>query len=129
MLVLAISFLVSYIFALLIVRYKHLHAHLTSDSDLTGVQKFHVTAVPRVGGVAIIFGVLLALSARYFQNTDVGTFGLLLVVSSLPAFIFGLAEDLTKKVKVRVRLLATFSSAGLAGYFLNAWLSSVQIFG
>ena len=30
---------------------------------------------------------------------------------------------------VRVRLLATVASAGLAGYLLNAWLSSVQIFG
>jgi UDP-N-acetylmuramyl pentapeptide phosphotransferase/UDP-N-acetylglucosamine-1-phosphate transferase len=32
-------------------------------------------------------------------------------------------------VGVRARLLATVASAGLAGYFLNAWLSSVQILG
>jgi UDP-GlcNAc:undecaprenyl-phosphate/decaprenyl-phosphate GlcNAc-1-phosphate transferase len=127
--VLAISFLISLLFTLLIVRYNHLHAHLTSDSDLSGVQKFHAIAVPRVGGVAIIFGILFALSVRYFQNAEVGLFGLLLIVSALPAFLFGLAEDFTKKVGVRIRLLATFASAGLAGYLLNAWLSSVQIFG
>jgi UDP-N-acetylmuramyl pentapeptide phosphotransferase/UDP-N-acetylglucosamine-1-phosphate transferase len=82
-----------------------------------------------VGGIAIFLGVLLALSARYFQNTEVGTFGLLLLFAALPAFISGLTEDLTKKVGVRIRLLATILSAGLAGYFLNAWLNSVQILG
>lgn len=127
--VLALSFIASFVFVLLIVRYNHLHAHLTADSDLSGVQKFHAISVPRVGGVAIIFGILLALCVRYFQNTEVGTFGLMLVISAMPAFIFGLAEDLTKKVGVRIRLLATVASAGLAGYLLNAWLSSVQILG
>ncbi len=127
--VFAISFSVSMLFALFIVRYNHLHAHITSDSDLSGIQKFHTIAVPRVGGVAIIFGILFALSVCYFQNAEVGLFGLILIVSALPAFIFGLAEDLTKKVGVRTRLLGTFASAGLAGYLLNAWLNSVQIFG
>lgn len=127
--VLALSFLISFFVALLVIRYSHLHPHLTADSDLLGVQKFHTSPVPRIGGVAIILGVLLALCLRYFQNLEVGTFGLLLIVSALPAFFSGLIEDLTKKVGVRIRLLATVASAGLAGYFLNAWLNSVQIFG
>jgi UDP-N-acetylmuramyl pentapeptide phosphotransferase/UDP-N-acetylglucosamine-1-phosphate transferase len=127
--VFAVSFLASLMLALWIVRYSHLHAHLTADSDLSGVQKFHHIAVPRVGGIAVFFGVLLALGLRYFENTEVGYFGLLLIVSALPAFLSGVIEDLTKKVGVRIRLLATILSAGLAGYFLNAWLSNVQILG
>ncbi|MEY4495557.1 MAG: hypothetical protein RL744_621 [Pseudomonadota bacterium] len=127
--VLALSFLVSLLTALWVVRYSHLHARFTADSDLSGVQKFHTVAVPRVGGVGIFIGILLALSMRYFQNTEVGTFGLLLIAASLPAFLSGLIEDLTKKVGVRLRLLATVASAGCAGIFLNAWLSSVQILG
>jgi UDP-N-acetylmuramyl pentapeptide phosphotransferase/UDP-N-acetylglucosamine-1-phosphate transferase len=82
-----------------------------------------------VGSVAIILGVFLALSVRYFQNTEVGTFGLLLLLSASPAFLSGLTEDITKKVGVKIRLLATVLSAGLAGDFLNAGLSSVQILG
>ena len=112
-----------------VVRYSHLHAHLTADSDLSGVQKFHTVAVPRVGGIGIFFGMLLALLMRYFQSAEVGTFGLLLIAAGLPAFISGLTEDLTKRVGVRARLLATVASAGLAGYLLNAWLNSVQILG
>lgn len=127
--VLVISFLVSLLATLCIVRYSHLHSRFTADSDLTGVQKFHAVAVPRVGGIGIFLGSLLAIFVRYFQNSEVGIFGLLLVASSFPAFLSGLIEDLTKKVGVRVRLLATAASAGFAGYFLNAWLTSVQLLG
>jgi UDP-N-acetylmuramyl pentapeptide phosphotransferase/UDP-N-acetylglucosamine-1-phosphate transferase len=127
--VLVLSFVVCLLSSLWIVRSNHLHARFTADSDLSGVQKFHTVAVPRIGGVGIIFGVFLALLARYFQNAEVGTFGLLLVASALPAFLSGLVEDITKKVGIKIRLLATVLSAGLAGYFLNAWLNSVQILG
>ncbi|QWD09494.1 glycosyl transferase [Polynucleobacter paneuropaeus] len=127
--VLAISFLISLAVNLWIVRYSHLHARYTADSDLLGIQKFHVSAVPRIGGLAIILAVFLALLVRHFQNVEVGSFGLLLMAASLPAFLSGLAEDITKKVGVRFRLLATMVSAGLAGYFLHAWLTSVQILG
>ncbi len=127
--VLVLSFLISLLVTLWVVRYSHLHSHLTADSDFSGVQKFHTTAVPRVGGVGIFLGILLALLMRFFQHTEVGTFGLLLIAASLPAFLSGLIEDITKRVGVRARLLATATSAGLAGYLLNAWLSSVQILG
>ena len=127
--VLVLSFLVSLLTTLWVVRYSHLHARFTADSDLSGVQKFHTVAVPRVGGIGIFLGVLLALSMRYFQNAEVGAFGLSLIAASLPAFLSGLIEDLTKRVGVRARLLATMASAGIAGYFLNAWLNSVQLLG
>ena len=127
--VLVLSFLISLLVTLWIVRYSYLHVRFTADSDLSGVQKFHTVAVPRVGGIGIFLGVLLALSMRYFQSAEVGIFGLLLIAVSLPAFLSGLIEDLTKRVGVRVRLFATIASAGLAGYFLNAWLNSVQILG
>uniref|UniRef100_B1XTG4 Glycosyl transferase family 4 n=1 Tax=Polynucleobacter necessarius subsp. necessarius (strain STIR1) TaxID=452638 RepID=B1XTG4_POLNS len=126
---LAISFLISFLVILLLVRYNHLHSHFSADSDLGGIQKFHTVAVPRVGGIGIILGASIALLVRYFQSPEVGVFGLLLVLSSLPAFLSGLAEDVTKRVGVKTRLLLTMGSAGLAGYFLNSWLSTLQIIG
>ncbi len=127
--VLILAFVFSLIIVSLIVRYSHLHNHLTADSDLSSVQKFHTIAVPRVGGLAILSGILIALSVRYFQSAEVAILGFLLIIAALPAFIFGFAEDLTKKVGVRNRLLGTIASAGLAGYLLDSWLTSVQIFG
>ena len=127
--VLATSFLISLLMTLLVVRYNHLHARFTADSDIVGVQKFHAIPVPRIGGLGVFFGLLVAFAIRYLQNSDVGSFGLLLLACSLPAFILGFAEDLTKQVGVKVRLLATIISAILTGYFLGGWLTSVQLLG
>lgn len=126
---LIISFLATFLSVFWIVRYNHLHARYTADSDLSGVQKFHSVPVPRVGGAGLFLGVLVALGSRYFQNNLVGIFGLTLVLSSLPAFLAGLLEDVTKNVGVKVRLLATMLSAVFAGYLLDGWLTSVQLFG
>ncbi|QWE22958.1 glycosyltransferase family 4 protein [Polynucleobacter sp. AP-Jannik-300A-C4] len=127
--VLAVSFLCSLLISLWVLRFSHIHSRFTADSDLSGVQKFHAIAVPRIGGVGIFVGVLLALCVRYFQNSSVDHFGLLLIFSALPAFLIGLLEDVTKRVEVKVRLLACMASAGLAGYLFNAWLGGLQIFG
>lgn len=123
------AFLVSLIVTFFIVRFGHVHAAFTADHDMSGVQKFHAVPVPRVGGFGLFFGVLLALLFRYFQSAEVGTFGLMLLLGALPAFLSGFVEDLTKCIGVKVRLMATGLSAVLTGYLLGAWLSSVQIFG
>jgi UDP-N-acetylmuramyl pentapeptide phosphotransferase/UDP-N-acetylglucosamine-1-phosphate transferase len=127
--VLIISFLISLLSIFWIVRYNHLHARYTSDSDIYGVQKFHTTPVPRIGGAGLFLAVLLALASRYFENNLVGMFGILLLLSALPAFLAGLLEDLTKSVGVKFRLIATMLSAVFAGFFLDGWLTSVQILG
>jgi len=127
--VLTVSFLISLLVIFLIIRYGNFHARFTADSDIAGVQKFHSIPVPRVGGLGISLGLLAAFLFRYFQNTEVGSFGLWLLVSCLPVFIFGLAEDFTKSIGVKVRLFASIVSALLAGYILGAWLTSVQLLG
>jgi UDP-N-acetylmuramyl pentapeptide phosphotransferase/UDP-N-acetylglucosamine-1-phosphate transferase len=126
---LVFAFLISLAANFFIVRYKNLHLHLTADSDISGVQKFHVLPVPRIGGAGIFLGVLGAFSFRYFQNAEVGLFGLLLIFASLPAFLAGFLEDITKKVGIKFRLIATILSAAIAGLLLNAWLTSIQVFG
>lgn len=126
---LIIAFFISFASIFFIVRYSHLHLHLTADSDLFGIQKFHAEVVPRIGGIGIIFGVFCAFLFRSLQNNEVGSFGLMLVFCALPAFLAGFFEDITKRVGIKFRLLATFFSAGLAGAFLNSWLTSIQIIG
>ncbi len=51
-----VGFLISFLTALVLVRYAHLHERFSGDHDLHGVQKFHFTTVPRIGGVAIMLG-------------------------------------------------------------------------
>lgn len=127
--VLAVSFLASLLITLWLIRSNHLHSKFSSDSDTTGIQKFHTQIVPRIGGIGILIGLLISLLVRRFENEVVGNFGLLLIASSLPAFLFGFLEDITKKVGVKVRLIASFIAAAIAGQFLGGWLTSVQVLG
>jgi UDP-N-acetylmuramyl pentapeptide phosphotransferase/UDP-N-acetylglucosamine-1-phosphate transferase len=50
-----------------------------------------------------------------------------ILLSGMPAFIFGLAEDLTKRVSVRTRLLATLSCACIGWYITGHTLTSLDI--
>lgn len=124
---LVVSFLVSLIFTFLIVRYRHLHEHVSGDHDTKGIQKFHVSSVPRVGGMGVLIGLIAALIFRWTQNQDTASIGLILVVCALPAFFIGLVEDLTKKIGIGLRLGATAVAAILSGYLLDAWLVKLDI--
>jgi len=123
-----ISFLVSLALCLLIIRYQHLHQHITGDTDLLGVQKFHGNPVPRIGGLAIFIGLIISLEVRWLEDIQVATFASYLLLAALPCFFMGLLEDLTKKIGAKERLLATMLSAAIAGILLNSWLTNVQIF-
>ena len=114
------SLVCSLVVAMLIIRYQHLHERFSLDHDLAGVQKFHVTPTPRIGGVPV-FGGFVAGALVYGFQSDFAEIGLLLA-ASLPVFVAGLVEDLTKRVSAMVRLLAAFLSAGLGVMLLNAVL-------
>lgn len=127
MVALSVAFLVSLIVTLLVLRYEHLHSHLSADHDLSGVQKFHVAPVPRVGGIGVLIGLFFGAVAQRFTETSSSNLGYLLIVATLPAFLAGLVEDLTKRVSVSKRLLATALSAALAGLMLDAWISRLAV--
>jgi len=124
-----ISLLVCGLCCLGLVRYRHLHDQFSADHDTMGVQKFHQSPVPRIGGIAIYAGLSAALLYRWTESHEIARFATIVLLSALPCFAMGLAEDLTKKIGVKERLAATFVSAGLCGYFLNAWLTNVQLIG
>lgn len=123
------AFLVSLTSCLLIIRYQHLHGHITGDNELSAPQKFHYSIVPRIGGVAILLGLLTASVVRWLQDipTDI-SLGIILACS-LPAALMGLTEDITKRISVRTRLIATVCSALLAGYYLEAWINRIDVMG
>lgn len=122
-----IAALVSWVVTLLIIRFNHLHAGLTADSDTSGVQKFHARAVPRIGGVGLLLGMLAVGLWLQYANPVIGTPMLWLLLASVPAFLGGLTEDLTKRVSVLARLLLTMVSAVLGYWLLEAGLSRLDI--
>jgi len=120
------AFCSSFIATLLIIRFKHLHSHLSADSDLTGPQKFHTKIVPRIGGIAIAVGLLLAILLR-LKNVPNSTIEVTLLICAIPTFIIGLIEDLTKKISVRKRLFFTMISAILFVHLLQAQIVRLDI--
>ena len=104
-----------FLVCLLLVLTRHRHGHLSMDHP-GEVQKFHSIPTPRVGGIGIYLGLVLA-----WQLLSVGParqlLGLILL-AGIPALLFGLAEDVTKRVGVLPRLLATMIS-GLAACLLS----------
>lgn len=122
-----IAGLVSWLIILLIIRFNHLHAGMTADAVNGGVQKFHARPVPRIGGVALFLGMLAVSLWLQFANPALGKSMLWLLLASVPAFLGGLAEDLTKQVPVLTRLLLTMISALLGYWLLEAGLIRLDI--
>lgn len=121
------AFLISLISCLLIIRYQHLHAHLTGDNKLSEPQKIHNTIVPRIGGLAILIALIFSGATHWIQDSSNGIYFFTIILSAFPAWLIGISEDLTKKIGIRTRLVITIFSALLAGYALNAWIVRIDV--
>lgn len=125
---LLIAFGVAVAVCWLIVGSSGWHGGKTGDG-VTGVQKFHTGVVPRVGGVALMAALAAsvvwganAVGASADADDAVGW-----LVAALPAFAAGLAEDITKRVGVLARLLATMAAAALGAWWLGAVLPRLDV--
>lgn len=115
----ALGFAVSLGFSLLMVWTQRWHAGLTADYT-SGIQKVHTGSTPRVGGGAVFLGLL---AATPFTNSPVQPILSGLIIAGGPAFFFGLIEDLTGKVCVKLRYLATLVSAVLFIWLMDKSLN------
>jgi UDP-N-acetylmuramyl pentapeptide phosphotransferase/UDP-N-acetylglucosamine-1-phosphate transferase len=119
------GFLFSNVLCLLVIRYKHLHAHFTSDSSI-GPQKFHKIATPRIGGVPIF--ITLVIMWLWTLLTDPSlSYKIPLFMSALLLFIVGVVEDITKKVGVKMRLIFAFISGIVAFIYFDVRIHGLGI--
>lgn len=122
----SIALVCSFLVTGLIVRLSRIRALPWDDHELTGAQKFHAGAVPRVGGLAVMVGLLALTAWAAVTGRGPARELSLILLCGAPAFLAGLAEDLTKRVSARVRLAATMLSGLLAFFLLGAQLSEVS---
>lgn len=116
---------VAFVVTMLIVRLRHRHLAFTGD-NLAGVQKFHTGAIPRIGGVGLLCGFIVAMAWSGWRGL-VDKQALTLIGVALPAFAAGLAEDLSKRVGVWPRLSATAAAAALGAWLLGAQLPRMGV--
>ncbi len=123
-----LSFILSALIILCLVRYQHIHENISRDSDLSGPQKFHTHNVSRIGGLGIFFSILITgFLAFNFFKLERGSIILVALGCSTPTFIAGLLEDLTKKIDAKTRLTAAATSAGLSGIFMGTWINAIHV--
>jgi UDP-N-acetylmuramyl pentapeptide phosphotransferase/UDP-N-acetylglucosamine-1-phosphate transferase len=111
--------------SLILVGSKNIHGKFSLDTD-HGVQKFHHHPTPRIGGIPLMIGYV---AAWFCLEGEVRAFFGLIGLASLPAFIFGLAEDLTKNVRVRTRLIATILSGMIFAAVTGYTITHVDVWG
>jgi len=98
-----------------------------SHDHSEGVQKFHTAPTPRIGGLAILIGLLAAWAT--LSGSEAHLLLGMMLLAGLPAFVMGFAEDLTKRVGVNARLLATIVSGIAACFFTGYSLTHIDIWG
>jgi UDP-N-acetylmuramyl pentapeptide phosphotransferase/UDP-N-acetylglucosamine-1-phosphate transferase len=99
------------------------HAHFSLDYA-HGVQKHHKHPTPRIGGLAIVVGLLVAWAGAVPGASAILETTLL---AAIPAFVFGLAEDVTKRIGVLSRLLATMFSGVVACYLTGVAMQNTGL--
>lgn len=119
----AVGFLLSLCACLALVNTQRWHGTLTLDSTL-GVQKFHTAPTPRIGGLAILGAIAVTCA---FAPRSAGSLLALMLFSAAPGFAAGFMEDLTKKVGVLERLLATLSCGVFAWLFTGSVLKHTGV--
>jgi len=94
----------------------------TNEFDTFGVQKFHETPVPHIGGALLFTGFFIGL----WLLPAAQEIRLLLLVASLPVFIAGIAEDCTRKIEPTLRMIAALLSITIAFFYLDIGIRSLN---
>ncbi len=129
-------FFVSFILCLVIILASSYGFSRRAAVDEVAVQSAHTGFVPRVGGLAIYISILglipllsfgfIPLSVVFELNAGELSW---LILSAVPVFSIGLAEDLGYSMSPRIRLVASVISSLLALAVFRVWLSNLGVIG
>ena len=127
-------FFVSFILCLVIILASGQGFSRRAALDETAVQSAHSGFVPRVGGLAIFLSILVLIPLLSFGFIPLSVFFKLnikeltmLIFSTAPVFLVGLAEDLGFAMSPRVRLIASAISSLFMIFIFKVWLFSLGI--
>lgn len=107
----------------LLVWTRRWHGRYTND-DFNGPQKFHSHDAPRIGGLAMAFAFALMWP---FLPDEIQPIWAVIGLAGIPALAAGLAEDLTRRVSVYKRLLATMAAGGAFAVASGYMITSVDL--
>ena len=121
-----VSFGVSALTSLLvIVWFARTKTQRFKRNDTSAVQAAHLNPTPRIGGLAIVIALLVAAALSHSAGN--WTAFVLLLVSAMPVFVVGLAEDLGYLASPRKRLLAATVSGAVFIALTGQWVLQTGI--
>ncbi len=130
----ATLFLVSFVLCIVVILSSEYGFSRRAAFDASAIQSAHSGFVPRVGGLAVYISIIvllpllsfgfIPLSVVFGFNADELTW---LILSALPVFSIGLAEDLGYEMSPKARLIACSVSSFMAVLLFKVWLHRLGI--
>ncbi|MDP7150846.1 MAG: glycosyltransferase [Paracoccaceae bacterium] len=122
-----IVFLTSFAVCAAILIFKHrLLALAERRGDLNSVQAMHTVPTPRLGGAAVVFGIVSStLLVSWTPLERKGT--IIYLVTLSPILLAGLLEDIGIAVSPKIRLIAAVTAGLLTSIAWGIWVKSVGI--
>ena len=120
-----VAFLAGFVLCIAVVLTKRWHGTFSMDTT-DGIQKVHSAPTPRIGGIPIVLALVIVWGN---SSAEIQILLAPILFAGMPAFLFGISEDLTKQVCVVQRLLATMASGLLAWWITDYSLSRLDVWG
>jgi UDP-N-acetylmuramyl pentapeptide phosphotransferase/UDP-N-acetylglucosamine-1-phosphate transferase len=105
---------------LIIVWFVRIKTQSLKRNDTSAVQASHLNPTVRLGGLALVVALIVAAALSYSE--DNWTTFVLLLISAMPVFVIGLAEDLGYLASPRRRLLAATVSGAMFIALMGQWV-------
>lgn len=115
--------IISFFLIIILIATKKYHIKFSSDANY-GPQKVHSLQIMRIGGIITLPSYLL--TSYFFEHYKLFFFELSLVL--IPAYIYGLREDLFKNITPFKRLIGILLSAILIKIYLGISLTDFGLF-
>ncbi len=121
----------SFVICVGVVLTQNLHGRWSHDSN-EGIQKIHTQPTPRIGGLGVFLSMLIAYfifesQAKSSSHLDSLKIMRTMLLGGSLCFLAGLAEDVTKKVSVSMRLVLCLIAALLAVFHSSISITDVGL--
>jgi UDP-GlcNAc:undecaprenyl-phosphate/decaprenyl-phosphate GlcNAc-1-phosphate transferase len=121
-----IAFIVSWLMTLFVLRITR-KGPIALDDDLSSKRRFHVAAVPRLGGVSVAAGLVAAAMAAHLKGLLPVQDAISLLIGAMAVLILGTIEDVSKRVSATARLLICLGIGLAAASMAKLSLSRLDI--
>ncbi len=119
-----LTFVLSAILCFLIIIFSTKNKKFLDNHN--GIQNIHRTAVPRIGGIAILISLSVGLITFYIKFKDINY--IYLIICMMITGLIGFYEDVEHKLSARFRLLLCLCSAIIAILLLDAYIVRTGLF-